>query len=91
MKLTEFFDLIQKIVVKLPAAVKIKKLDGTYSSIKAGTDMQVDLSAVVYSKDQVDDAINKKVVDANTNASITDTALLKQLKDMNTFLNGITE
>ncbi|WP_334328454.1 hypothetical protein [Companilactobacillus sp. HBUAS59699] len=88
MKVSDFLNLILNTIVKVPAAIKVKKLDGTYVSVKAGDDMQADLSSAVYSKEEVDDKISKKIIDANNNSEISDSATLKKLQEMNEFLNS---
>ncbi|HIY92861.1 MAG TPA: hypothetical protein H9820_07990 [Candidatus Companilactobacillus pullicola] len=90
MKLTEFFDLVQKVLIKLPAGIKVKNADGTYISKKAGDDFQVDLSESVYSKTETDKQIEDKVATAQTGASITDSDTLKKLQEMSSYLDGTT-
>lgn len=91
MKLNDFFNLVQGILAKMPAGIKLKKRDGTYVSHKAGTDFQVDLSDDVYSKDQVDDQINNKIAESQTGASISDSDTLTKLQELNTYLNDNKE
>lgn len=90
MKLTEFFDLVQNILSKLPAGIKVKNQDGTYVTHKAGDDFQIDLSSDVYSKTEVDQKITDKITTVQTGASITDSATLKKLQDMNAYLDSTT-
>ncbi len=90
MKLTEFFDLVQKVLTKLPAGIKVKNADGTYISKKAGDDFQVDLSEIVYSKKETDRQIEDKVATAQTGASITDSDTLTKLQEMSSYLDGTT-
>lgn len=87
MKLNDFFNLVQNVLIKLPAGVKVKKKDGTYVTHKAGDDFQIDLSDDVYSKTEVDDQIDNKVATAQTGAVITNSATLTKLQEMNTYLN----
>lgn len=87
MKLTEFFDLVKNVLIKMPAGIKVKNQDGTYVSHKAGDDFQIDLSDDVYSKTQVDKQIDNKVATAQTGATITDDDVLDKLKELNTYLN----
>lgn len=90
MKLNDFFDLVQKILIKMPAGVKVKKQDGTFVTHKAGDDFQVDLSDDVYSKTETDHQIESKVVAAQTGAEISDSATLTKLQELNTYLNETT-
>lgn len=88
MRLTDFFSLVQDILVKMPAGIKVKKQDGSYISHKAGDDFQIDLSADVYSKTEVDTQIDSKVAAAQTGATITDSATLTKLQEMSTYLGN---
>lgn len=90
MKLTDFFDLVQKVLIKLPAGIKVKNADGTYISKKAGDDFQVDLSESVYSKTETDKQIQEKVTSAQTGASVTDSGTLKKVQEMSSYLDGTT-
>ncbi|WP_125764406.1 hypothetical protein [Companilactobacillus hulinensis] len=84
MKLLDFLNLIMRTVIKLPAGVKIKKSDGTYTTIKSGDDMLMDISGEVYSKDQID----SKFTVANNNTVIASSADVTKLQEMDNYLNG---